>query len=85
VPMSQQLRDFNAVASKWDQEPRRVLLASAVSGAIIRNAGPNQTMRVLDFGAGTGLVTLALAPLVQEMVAADSSRGMLEQLDCKTG
>ena len=83
MDMSQQLRDFNAVAARWDQEPRRVLLASAVSEEIIRSAGPHQAMRVLDFGAGTGLVTLALAPLVQEMVAADSSQGMLEQLAAK--
>lgn len=83
MDMSRQLRDFNAVAARWDQEPRRVQLASAVSEAIIRNTGPSQAMRVLDFGAGTGLVTLALAPLVQEMVAADSSQGMLEQLTAK--
>lgn len=81
--MKHQLRDFNSVASKWDQKPRRIQLASAVSEAIIKNAMPDQSMRALDFGAGTGLVTLALAPLIKEMVAADSSQGMLEQLQSK--
>ncbi len=82
VIMSNQpvLRDFDSVATRWDQEPRRVQLARKVVDAIMSEARPLQAMRVLDFGCGTGLVTLALASLVQEIVAADSSQGMLEQL-----
>lgn len=83
MPDALQLRDFDDVAARWDQEPRRVELARAVSSAMIREAQPNKAMRVLDFGCGTGLVTLALAPLVRELVAADSSKGMLKQLTKK--
>jgi len=75
-----QVRDFDSVAARWDLQPRRVELARAVSIALIREAQPDMTMRVLDFGCGTGLVTLGLAPLVREVIAADSSQGMLEQL-----
>jgi ubiquinone/menaquinone biosynthesis C-methylase UbiE len=35
---------------------------------------------VLDYGAGTGLLTLNLQPRVASMVALDSSAGMLEKL-----
>ncbi len=85
VTMSNQsvLRDFDRAAARWDQEPRRVELARTVADAIICEVPPQQGMRALDFGCGTGLVTLALAPQVQEMVAADSSQGMLEQLVSK--
>jgi len=81
----QMLRDFDSVAASWDQEPRRVQLARKVVDAISCEARPLQAMRVLDFGCGTGLVTLALASQVQEIVAADSSQGMLEQLANKLG
>lgn len=77
------VRDFDSVAAQWDQQPRRVELARAVSIAMIKEAQPGTSMRMLDFGCGTGLVTLALAPLVHEVVAADSSQGMLEQLSAK--
>lgn len=77
------VRDFDSVAVRWDQQPRRVELARAVSIAMIRETQPDKAMRVLDFGCGTGLVTLALAPLVREVIAADSSQGMLEQLSSK--
>lgn len=77
------LRDFDSVAADWDQQPRRVQLARAVADRIISEAQPVPTMRALDFGCGTGLVTLALAPLVREILAADSSSGMLEQLSGK--
>lgn len=80
---TKQIRDFDSVAARWDQQPRRVELARAVSIAMFRETQPNKAMRVLDFGCGTGLVTLALAPLVNEVIAADSSQGMLEQLSGK--
>jgi ubiquinone/menaquinone biosynthesis C-methylase UbiE len=38
---------------------------------------------VLDYGTGTGVVGLRLAPAVKEVICADSSRGMLEVLDGK--
>lgn len=80
MTIDSQLRDFDRVAARWDLEPRRVLLAGTVADVIIRETQPKKNMRALDFGCGTGLVTLALASQVQEVVAADSSHGMLEQL-----
>ena len=75
--------DFDSRAAQWDNLPRRVALAKAVVEAIIQEADPQSTMRMLDYGAGTGLVTLGLLPLVKETIAVDSSRGMLEQLETK--
>ena len=76
-------RDFDQVASSWDEEPRRVKLAGNIAAAIIDTLHPNQTMDALDFGCGTGLVTLRLQPLVRRIVGVDSSRGMLSVLERK--
>lgn len=75
--------DFDSRAAQWDQLPRRVALAHAVVDAIKQATDPQPTMRLLDYGAGTGLVTLGLQPFVAEVIAVDSSRGMLEQLEAK--
>jgi len=75
--------DFDSRAAQWDNLPRRVALAHAVVAAIVEEAAPQPTMRMLDYGAGTGLVTLGLLPQVKEAIAVDSSRGMLEQLEIK--
>ena len=75
--------DFDSRAAQWDNLPRRVALANAVVEAIIQEADPQPTMRMLDYGAGTGLVTLGLQPLVKDVIAVDSSRGMLDQLETK--
>jgi ubiquinone/menaquinone biosynthesis C-methylase UbiE len=40
-------------------------------------------MDVLDFGCGTGLLTLALQPHVRTIIAVDSSQGMIDVLDAK--
>jgi ubiquinone/menaquinone biosynthesis C-methylase UbiE len=76
-------RDFDHVASSWDEEPRRVKLAGNVATAIIDTLHPDQTMDVLDFGCGTGLVTLRLRPWVRSVVGVDSSPGMLAVLERK--
>lgn len=61
----------------------RVGLATAVAAEIERQVGLSRTMDVLDFGCGTGLLTLALAPQVRTVVGADSSKGMLAVLEEK--
>lgn len=78
-----QKRDFDTGAAQWDQLPRRVALAKAVVETIKQEVTLKPDMRLLDYGAGTGLVTLGLQPLVKEVIAVDSSRGMLEQLENK--
>ena len=76
-------RDFDKDAKSWDENPRRIRLAKAVAEAIISAASSMREMDVLDFGCGTGLVTIALQPFVKTITGADSSRGMLDVLEEK--
>jgi cyclopropane fatty-acyl-phospholipid synthase-like methyltransferase len=71
---------FDQAAATWDQEDRRVRLAREVAGAIATRIALSGEMRALDFGCGTGLVTLELAPKVGAMAGADTSSGMLDVL-----
>jgi ubiquinone/menaquinone biosynthesis C-methylase UbiE len=48
---------------------------------IVELAEPRPDDCVVDLGAGTGLLALALAPRVRELVAVDISDRMLERLD----
>ena len=80
--MTQQ-RDFNAVALKWDEEPRRVKLAGEIAEAITAAVPLSTEWDALDFGCGTGLVTLQLAPHLRSMTGIDSSQGMIDRLGAK--
>ncbi len=81
--MREEQRNFDKEAAQWDSDPGRVKLASDVADAIIRAVSPSKDMAVLDFGCGTGLVTLRLQPLVRSILGADGSRGMLAVLEDK--
>jgi ubiquinone/menaquinone biosynthesis C-methylase UbiE len=76
-------RDFDNEAVQWDQNLGRIKLATDVAGAIIQAINPVKDMDVLDFGCGTGLITLHLQPYVGSIVGADSSKGMLSVLEGK--
>lgn len=74
---------FDRLAAEWDNNPTRVALARAVVDAI-RDAVPlGAEMQALDFGAGTGLVTLGLLSAVKSVTAVDASGEMLRVLDEK--
>jgi ubiquinone/menaquinone biosynthesis C-methylase UbiE len=53
----------------------------AIRDKIVELAQPQPADRAVDLGAGTGLLALALAPRVAEVVAIDISERMLERLD----
>jgi tRNA (cmo5U34)-methyltransferase len=80
--MTQQ-RDFDAASLHWDEEPRRVKLAGEIADAILKNLPLSQEWDALDFGCGTGLVTLQLAPALRSITGVDSSSGMIDRLDRK--
>ena len=70
---------FDERARTWDTQERREraeAVAAAIRSAVKLDAG----MRAIDVGAGTGLLGLALAGDVGEMILADPSEGMLEVL-----
>ncbi len=75
--------NFDKEAATWDENPGRVKLAHDVARAIIETVKPGPDIDVLDFGAGTGLLTLALHPHVRSITAVDSLQGMLDVLDAK--
>ncbi len=75
-----QTQRFDQAAATWDDNPRRVSLAKGVAEAIAKRIRLSPTMDVLDFGCGTGLLTLNLRPMVGSITGADTSGGMLETL-----
>ncbi len=74
---------FDRAAATWDAEERRLLLASGVTEAIATRCALPADLDVLDFGCGTGLVSLGLRPLVRSVTGVDTSRGMLDVFERK--
>ena len=68
---------FDERAREWDT-PERQQRADEVAGAIRGSLPLAQGARLIDIGAGTGLLGLALAGDVGEVVLAEPSAGMLE-------
>lgn len=73
-------RDFDAEARSWDENPLRRELGEALGKAIAASLPLRRSDTILDYGAGTGLVSLRLSPQVSRVLAADSSPGMLDVL-----
>ena len=68
---------FDERARDWDTPERRER-AEAVAETIRAHVALDPTMRAVDIGAGTGLLGIALATDVGEMVLAEPSTGMHE-------
>ncbi len=76
--MNIEKRDFDTEAASWDEHPGRVKLAKDVAYAISKQIVLTPKMDVMDFGCGTGLLTIQLQPLVHSITGVDSSNGMLD-------
>ena len=74
---------FKEKAKDWDVNDRIKQLSSAIGSCILKNVELNAHMHVMDFGAGTGLITSQVAPYVNKITAVDISQAMLEQLIAK--
>jgi ubiquinone/menaquinone biosynthesis C-methylase UbiE len=81
--MNDDKRNFDKEAATWDEEPGRVRLADDVASAIREEIRLRTDMDVLDFGCGTGLLTLNLHPLIRSITGVDSSKRMLDVLRSK--
>jgi len=69
--------DFDARAATWDDDPAKVDRAQAVADAIVRSVSLTGTMRAMEYGCGTGLLSFMLRPRLGQVTLADVSDGML--------
>jgi 2-polyprenyl-3-methyl-5-hydroxy-6-metoxy-1,4-benzoquinol methylase len=74
---------FNEKAKDWDANEMRTMLSAAIGSSILEHVSLHEQMRVMDFGAGTGLISSQVAPLVKKIVAVDISEAMLNKLVAK--
>lgn len=79
TPSENQAR-FDRAAATWDDNPARRAMAQAIAEAMRARVPIDQASTVIDFGCGTGLVTLALQPYAGRVIGIDSSPGMLAVL-----
>jgi 2-polyprenyl-3-methyl-5-hydroxy-6-metoxy-1,4-benzoquinol methylase len=73
-------RDFDKAAASWDAQPWRERMIDGIVRAIREELRPTRSMDAMDFGCGTGLLTLALQPDVRSITGVDSARKMLDSL-----
>ncbi len=83
--------NFAHKSKSWDMNSKRVQNAKGIAEHILKNIKLNPTMKIMDFGAGTGLLSYFIAPYVETIVAVDNSPSMLEvfkekasEFKCKT-
>ena len=74
---------FDRAAKDWDKSDTRTRLSEGIGKAILENVALRPEMKVMDFGAGTGLLSAHIAPKVTKIAAVDISQGMLDELAAK--
>jgi len=74
---------FDEKAATWDDDPTKIERAEAVARGIRNAVALDGSTRMLEYGAGTGLVTQALRDSVGPVTLADTSTGMREVMRAK--
>ena len=71
---------FGEKANDWDMRDHVKALSDAVGSEILSKIHFTDTMPVMDFGAGTGLISSHIVSKVNKITAVDVSKSMLDQL-----
>jgi len=82
---------FKEKSKDWDMNSKVVQNAKAIADIIIKEIPLEKSMSLMDFGAGTGLLSCFVSDSVKSITAVDNSPAMLEKfkakcdsLDCHT-
>lgn len=68
---------FEQMASRYDTE-ERIALAQVIAKEVREVLGDSRSESLIDYGSGTGLVSLELTDLVKSVLLVDSSEQMLK-------
>jgi tRNA (cmo5U34)-methyltransferase len=83
--MENKVDHFAHKSKSWDMNSKRVQNAKGIAELIVNNIKLNKLMEIMDFGAGTGLLSYFVAPYVEKIVAVDNSPSMLQEFQNKCG
>jgi len=81
--METKVDHFAQKSKTWDMNSKRVQNAKGIAELIVNNIKLDKTMEIMDFGAGTGLLSYFVAPYVEKIVAVDNSPSMLFEFQNK--
>lgn len=73
---------FEEMAKRYDTE-ERIELAKVVTEVVRPEIRDSKSKSLIDYGSGTGLVSLELTDLVDSVLLVDSSKQMLEVAEAK--
>jgi 2-polyprenyl-3-methyl-5-hydroxy-6-metoxy-1,4-benzoquinol methylase len=76
---------FDQRAAGWEQVSQRVRNVDNIARVMRERIRFAESMEIMDFGSGTGLLLERIAPLVGKITAVDTSTAMNEQLAGKRG
>ena len=72
------MNEFDIKAAGWDQDPMHWDRSEAIANEIKKLIHLNIEMRVLEYGAGTGITSFLLKDLVKEITLMDNSSEMVK-------
>lgn len=67
---------FEQIATKYDTE-HRIELAKVIAAEVRAELQDSQSKTLMDYGSGTGLVSLELCDVVDSILLVDSAKQML--------
>ena len=75
--------NFENKAKDWDKNSKVVENAKSIAQLIKNKINLKKSMTLMDFGAGTGLLSSFVSDSVSKIIAVDNSQAMLEKLNSK--
>ena len=81
--METKVDHFANKSKSWDMNSTRVQNAKGIAQLIVNNIKIDKSMELMDFGAGTGLLSYFIAPYIKKIVAVDNSPSMLLEFENK--
>lgn len=81
--MKDKIDHFAHKSKSWDMNSKIVQNAKGIAELIVKNIKLDKSMELMDFGAGTGLLSYFVAPFVAKVVAVDNSPSMLLEFENK--
>ncbi len=77
------MNHFDIVARQWDLKPERFERSQIIADEILKAVPINLGFRVLEYGAGTGILSFILSNHFSEIVMMDSSAEMVKVMEEK--